>query len=41
MSRTTCVFGVSAVSVRLADLLGRPAIVVGVSVLLPRFGESR
>jgi len=41
MSRTTCVFGVSAVPARLADLLGGSATVVNVSLCLARSDRSR
>jgi hypothetical protein len=41
MSHTTCVFGVSGVSVHLADLALRLAVVAGVSGRLPRPDEFR
>jgi hypothetical protein len=41
MSRTTCIFLVFGVSVRLADLPLRSATVVSVSGRLPRPDESR
>jgi len=41
MSRTTCVFGVSDVSVRFADLLVVLVAVAVVSLRLFRSGESR
>ena len=41
MSRTTCVLGVSGLSMRLADLGASSVIIVGVSLRLPGPDESR